>query len=165
MRPVKPGPGAAGVTLGPPGKIRPLRLLKSAERKEIRLPSTFRHFSKWLGVILALSLCLPAAPVWGQAPPEAQGRPALYDFGMGMCLSCVEMEKILHAVKSKYGDQLEVRLLYAAQDKNLFSQYKIIAVPTQVFLNAQGQEVDRHMGVFPEGELVKKLKALKFIKE
>jgi thioredoxin 1 len=129
------------------------------------LTLSFRHFFGWLGVILTLSLALAAAPVRGQTPPGAQGRPALYDFGMGRCLSCVEMEKILHAVQGKYGDQLQVRLLYAPQDKQLFSQYKIIAVPTQVFLNAQGQEVDRHMGVFPEGELVKKLKALKFINE
>jgi len=133
--------------------------------KERRVNISFRHFSGWIGIILASLLWLQAAAAWGQAPPAAKARPALYDFGMGMCFSCKQMEKILEAVKSKYGHQVEVRLLNVDQEKDLFKQYKIIAVPTQVFLDDQGKEVDRHLGLFPEAELVKKLKELKFIQD
>jgi len=126
---------------------------------------SFRNFPGILGVIIATLLGLAAASGGGQAPPAAQARPALYDFGMGMCVSCKDMEKILEGVKNRYGSQLEVRLVYVDQEKDLFRQYKIIAVPTQVFLDAAGKEVDRHLGLFPEAELIKKLKDLKFIKD
>ncbi len=34
------------------------------------------------------------------------------------------------------------------------------AIPTQVFLDAQGKEVDRHVGALSKEEVVKKLKEL-----
>jgi hypothetical protein len=50
------------------------------------------------------------------------------------------------------------------EEKPLFGQYKIVAIPTQVFLNAAGHEVDRHLGALTKEEVLKKLKALKFIR-
>lgn len=104
----------------------------------------------------ALSQSTAAAP--------AAAKPALWDFGMGMCAPCIQMEKVLAAIKGKYGDQIEVRLVMAEKEKPLFQQYKIMVVPTQVFLDASGKEVDRHMGFMPEEALVKKLQELNFIK-
>jgi thioredoxin 1 len=37
-------------------------------------------------------------------------------------------------------------------------------IPTQVFLDASGKEVFRHVGLYPEKDLLAKLKELKFIK-
>ncbi len=114
-----------------------------------------------LAVIVGFVFLCPGSPGWCQSG----GQPALYDFGMGICLSCKEMERILDSIKNKYGDQIEVRLVYVEQDKDLFTKHKIVAVPTQIFFDASGQEVDRHLGLFPEKELVQKLKDLKFIKK
>ena len=36
-------------------------------------------------------------------------------------------------------------------------------IPTQVFLDASGKVVDRHIGALPKEEVIKKLKELKFI--
>jgi hypothetical protein len=36
-------------------------------------------------------------------------------------------------------------------------------IPTQVFLNASGKEVDRHMGPLTKEEVLQKLKDLKLI--
>jgi len=127
---------------------------------------TRRGFLMIVACLICGVLCFtPGLPLGGPGIARGQGKPALYDFGMGMCLSCKEMEKILGAVKDKYGSQVEVRLLYADKEKEQFEKYKIIAVPTQVFLDASGTEVFRHMGLFPEAELVNKLKELKFIKD
>jgi len=73
------------------------------------------------------------------------------------------LEKVLAAIKSKYGDQIEVRLVMAETERELFQKFKIVAVPTQVFLDPSGQEVDRHLGFMDEDALIKKLKDLKFI--
>jgi thioredoxin 1 len=99
-----------------------------------------------------------------QSAAPAQGKPALYDFGRSMCIPCKEMEKILGSIKGKYGSQIEVRLVMAEKDEAMFKEYKIMLIPTQVFLDASGKEVFRHVGLYPENELVTKLKELNFIK-
>jgi|WetSurMetagenome_2_1015567.scaffolds.fasta_scaffold1524564_1 thioredoxin 1 len=116
-----------------------------------------------LGLVAGFLLVWGAMPSQAQGAAPAPGKPALYDFGRGMCIPCKEMEKVLSAVKSEYGDQVEVRLVLLEKNEDMFKQYKITAVPTQVFLNAEGKEVDRHIGASSKEEVVAKLKALKFI--
>jgi thioredoxin 1 len=50
------------------------------------------------------------------------------------------------------------------KSEDLFKQFKIMLVPTQVFLDASGKEVDRHVGALTKEQVVQKLKELKFIK-
>lgn len=116
-------------------------------------------------ILLALMVSLFFVCTTGTGWCQSGGKPALYDFGMGMCLPCKEMEQILGSIQNKYGNQIEVRLVYVEKDKGLFEKHKIVAVPTQIFLDASGKEVERHMGVYPEAQLVEKLKELKFIKD
>jgi thioredoxin 1 len=119
-------------------------------------------------VIGLVGLMAGALMVWqpGPAladPAPAQGKPALYEFGAGYCVSCKEMAKIMAELKSQLGNQLEVRMVYADKEKDLFQQYKIMLIPTQVFLDAAGHEVDRHIGPLSKEEVINKLKELKFI--
>jgi thioredoxin 1 len=74
------------------------------------------------------------------------------------------MAKIMAELKPQYSDQLEVRMVYVDKEKDLFQQYKIMLIPTQVFLDAAGKEVDRHVGAWSKEEVIKKLKDLKFIR-
>jgi thioredoxin 1 len=125
---------------------------------------SLRWLSTLLLVVVPGFIGWSTGPAWSQSQPPAKSRPAIYDFGSGRCLSCREMEKILDAVKGQYGQQVEVRLIYVDRDKDLARQYKVMLIPTQVFVDASGQEVFRHLGLFPKDELVKKLQELKFIK-
>jgi thioredoxin 1 len=119
---------------------------------------------RWLGLWFIVGLLfLLACPAWGESPPPAQSRPILYDFGSGRCYSCQQMEKILQAVKERYGSQVDIRLVYVEKDKDLARRYKVVLIPTQVFVDASGKEVFRHMGLFPQDKLVEKLQELKFI--
>jgi thioredoxin 1 len=120
-------------------------------------------FTGAITLLLVLSLLSLPHPCFSQTAAATPSRPALYDFGSGMCLSCQEMEKILADLKGRYGERLEVRLIYVDKDKDLTRQYGIMLIPTQVFLDASGKEVDRHVGLFPRDDLIKKLKELKFI--
>ncbi len=124
----------------------------------------WRHYVIGL-VCLAMGflvLCQPLpTQAQGAAPP--QGRPALYEFGARWCIPCKEMQQVMAELKQQYGDQMEVRMVYVDEQKPLFEQYKIMLIPTQVFMDAQGKEVDRHIGALPKEEVIKKLKDLKFI--
>ena len=103
-------------------------------------------------------------PTQAQGSAPAKGKPALYEFGAGYCVSCKEMAKIMAELTTSHSDQVEFRLVYVDKERPLFEQYKIVAIPTQVFLNAEGKEMDRHLGALPKEEVIKKLKELKFIR-
>jgi len=125
----------------------------------------------WRGILIGL-LCLAVGflVVWQAMPTQAQGstptkgKPALYEFGAHWCIPCREMQQVMAELKPRYGDQVELRMVYSDEERPLFEQYKIMLIPTQVFLDASGKEVDRHIGALPKEEVVKKLKELKFIK-
>jgi thioredoxin 1 len=106
-----------------------------------------------------------AATVWSQSSTSIpKARPALYEFGAGYCASCKEMEKVMAELKASYGDQVEFRMVYAGKEDDLFKQYKIILIPTQVFLDAAGKEVFRNMGALTKDQVLQKLRELKFIR-
>jgi len=125
----------------------------------------FNWFSPKI-VGLALLGLIVSHPVPGAAQNAGQSkvRPAIYEFGATYCVSCKEMAQIMKEITERYGDQLEVRMVYVDQGKDLFQQYKIMLIPTQVFLDAAGKEVDRHIGALPREEVIKRLKELKFIR-
>jgi thioredoxin 1 len=103
-------------------------------------------------------------PTQAQGAAPATGKPALYEFGAGYCVSCKEMAKIMAELTASHSDQVEFRLVYVDKEKPLFEQYKIMLIPTQVFLDASGKEVDRHIGALTKEEVLKKLKELNFIR-
>ena len=104
-----------------------------------------------------------AMPVQAQGSAAAKGKPAFYDFGAKYCIPCKEMQKVVAELKPQYGDQVEFRLIYSDEEMPLFKEYKIVAIPTQVFLDASGKVVDQHIGALSKEEVIKKLQELKFI--
>jgi thioredoxin 1 len=126
----------------------------------------FRH-----AVIGLACLAMGCLVVWQPAPALAQGaapapgKPALYEFGAGYCVSCKDMEKVMAELTTTHSDQMEFRMVYVDKEKPLFDQYKIMLIPTQVFLDATGKEVDRHIGALTKEEVLKKLQELKLIKK
>ena len=118
-----------------------------------------------LGFICLMGLLVlwQALPIQAQGSAAAKGKPALYEFGAKYCIPCKEMQKVMAELKPQYSDQVELRMVYSDEERPLFEQYKIVLIPTQVFLDASGKEVDRHIGALPKEEVIKKLKELKFI--
>ena len=124
-----------------------------------------RHY-----VIGLVCLAMGFLVVWQPLPTQAQGaapapgKPALYEFGAGYCVSCKDMEKVMAELTTTHSDQVDFRMVYVDKEKPLFDQYKIMLIPTQVFLDASGKEVERHIGALTKEEVLKKLKELKLIK-
>lgn len=116
-------------------------------------------------IVLLLSLLWLWVPLPGRGQGTARetAKPAILDFGRGLCANCKLMEQIMGKIKERYGDQVEVRFLYIDKDEPLFRQYRIVIVPAQVFLDASGKEVFRHTGIFPLELLEPRLRELKFI--
>ena len=91
--------------------------------------------------------------------------PKILEFDRKFCPICQASERVILAVKGRYPGQFDVEKLYIDEAEALFRRYKVAIVPTQVFLDAAGQEVGRHEGVFKPDALIQKLRDLKFIRD
>jgi thioredoxin 1 len=107
----------------------------------------------------------PGLPARAQTMQVTTGSPKLLEFDRKFCPICQASERVILAVKGRYPGQFEVEKLYIDEADAVFRRYKVAIVPTQVFLNAAGQEVARHEGVYNEGELIQKLRELQFIRD
>jgi thioredoxin 1 len=115
-----------------------------------------------LMIVIWLSPVLPAL-AQGPAPPQTP--PELLEFDRKYCPICKASELVILSVKDQYPGQFIVRKLYIDEDEYLFRRYRVVIVPTQIFIDPAGKEVYRHEGIFKKEELVRKLRELKFISD
>lgn len=82
------------------------------------------------------------------------------ELGSTRCIPCQKMQPVMKSVEQKYGDQVKIIFydVWTEAGAPYGKQYNIEAIPTQVFLDENGREFFRHVGYFPEEELVKVLK-------
>jgi thioredoxin 1 len=81
------------------------------------------------------------------------------ELGSVRCIPCQQMQPVMKSVEEKYGSQVKVVFhdVWTEAGAPYAQKYGIEAIPTQVFLDENGQEYFRHVGFFPEEELVKVL--------
>jgi thioredoxin 1 len=82
------------------------------------------------------------------------------ELGSTRCIPCQQMQPVMKLVEEKYGSQVKVVFhdVWTEAGAPFGKQYNIEAIPTQIFLDKNGKEFFRHVGYFPEEELVKVLK-------
>ena len=63
----------------------------------------------------------------------------------------------MKAVEEKYGDQVKIVFhdVWKAEEKPYAQKYGIKLIPTQVFIDENGNEFHRHEGFYPEEEIDK----------
>lgn len=108
---------------------------------------------------LSLAANLPSASLAAITAALASGRPTLVDFGSNSCASCKEMAPFLSELDKEYRNRANVLFVDVRTAEKTASAYRVQMIPTQVFFNAQGKEVKRHIGFLPKQELLKELKA------
>jgi len=81
------------------------------------------------------------------------------ELGSVRCIPCQQMQPIMKSIEQKYGTQVKVVFhdVWTEAGAPYAKQYGIEAIPTQVFLDKDGKEYFRHVGFFPEEELIKVL--------
>lgn len=81
------------------------------------------------------------------------------ELGSVRCIPCQQMQPIMKSIRDKYPTQVDVVFhdVWTEAGAPYAKQYGIEAIPTQVFLDKDGKEYYRHVGYFPEEELVKVL--------
>ena len=100
----------------------------------------------------------PAAAT--NAPPQTKALPKLLDLGAGKCIPCKMMAPILEEMKKEYAGKLEVEFIDVWKNPDAGKQYKIEVIPTQIFYDATGKELFRHIGFFAKEDILAKWKEL-----
>ncbi len=115
-----------------------------------------------LFLIAFLILFLPIS-FWAQEkeedtqPPKKNAKITFVELGSVNCIPCKKMQPIMDSIEEKYGDQIEVIFydVWKTEGKPYASKYGIRLIPTQVFLDKNGNEFHRHEGFYPEKEIDK----------
>ncbi|RMG83268.1 MAG: thioredoxin, partial [Bacteroidetes bacterium] len=84
--------------------------------------------------------------------------PKLIDFGAERCRACKRMAPILEELKKNYSDKFQTEFVDVWIRKNLpkARKYKIEMIPTQIFLDANGKELWRHVGFISKEDILKR---------
>ena len=90
------------------------------------------------------------------ANPNFEKLPLMLELGSTTCVPCEMMEKVLDSLREKYSGQLDVEFLDVTVNRDAGLKYKIQLIPTQIFFDADGKEIFRHEGFFPEKDIVAK---------
>jgi thioredoxin 1 len=77
------------------------------------------------------------------------------ELGSVNCVPCKMMQPIMEQVEIDYRDKVDVVFhdVWTEAGEPYAAKYKINAIPTQIFLDKQGNEYFRHVGFFPQDEL------------
>jgi thioredoxin 1 len=80
------------------------------------------------------------------------------ELGADRCIPCKAMQPIMKEIAETYADKIQVVFYDVWKDPEPGRKYKIQLIPTQVFIDQKGNEIFRHVGLFPKDEILKMLK-------
>jgi thioredoxin 1 len=94
------------------------------------------------------------------AAPAAAKLPKLLDLGADRCVPCKMMAPILAEFQRDYADQFVTEFIDVWKNPDAGKQYGIRAIPTQIFYDAEGNELFRHEGFYGREDMLNKWKDL-----
>lgn len=94
------------------------------------------------------STATSAAQSSGAAP-----KVTFLELGANSCVPCKEMKPVMKGIEQAFGDQVEVIFYDVWDDPAPANEYGIQMVPTQIFLDENGEEFHRHTGFYPQADI------------
>lgn len=87
------------------------------------------------------------------------GKPTVIDLGARTCIPCKKMAPILEGLSKEYKGKANVLFIDMREDNAAGDRFKVRMIPTQIFFDAKGKEVNRHIGFMDKAAILKDLKA------
>ena len=81
------------------------------------------------------------------------------ELGADRCIPCKAMQPIMLEIAKEYKGQIQVVFYDVWKDPKPAKKYGIKMIPTQIFIDKNGDEIFRHVGFYPKEEIIKALKA------
>ena len=130
------------------------------------MPRLRRRRAGLLVLALAVALAAALAACGGEAEeagtsgaesPSGGGGAApkvtFIELGADSCVPCKEMQPVMRAIEQTFGDQVEVIFYDVWDDPAPANEYGVQMIPTQVFLDEDGEEFHRHTGFYPQADI------------
>jgi thioredoxin 1 len=89
----------------------------------------------------------------------SSGKPTVIDLGARTCIPCKKMAPILESLSTEYRGKASVLFIDVHENNAAAERFKIRMIPTQIFFDAKGNEVKRHVGAMEKIDIVKEMKA------
>jgi thioredoxin 1 len=80
------------------------------------------------------------------------------ELGADRCIPCKAMQPVMREISQKYKGTIQVVFYDVWKTPKYAKDYGIKMIPTQVFIDKNGDEIFRHVGFFAKDEIIKMLK-------
>jgi len=93
-------------------------------------------------------------------PDKQEIKVTFIELGSVKCIPCKMMQPVIEEIEEEYAGQVKVIFydVWTPEGQPYAKQYGIQGIPTQVFLDKDGNEFHRHIGYYPKEEIEKVLK-------
>jgi thioredoxin 1 len=113
-------------------------------------------------LLLALSVTAACAELLSASDAVANqaltsGKPSVIDLGARTCIPCKQMAPILEELAASYRGVANVLFIDVREDSAAAKRFAIQMIPTQIFFDAKGKEVSRHIGFMDRDGIIKGL--------
>ena len=81
------------------------------------------------------------------------------ELGADRCIPCKAMQPVMLEIAKEYKGQIQVIFYDVWKNPKPAKKYGIKMIPTQIFIDKNGDEIFRHVGFYPKEEIIKALKA------
>lgn len=123
----------------------------------MKMPVTVFAIIMMLAVTASAELTSATAKVVNQA--LSSGKPTIIDFGLRTCNVCKKMAPSLESLASEYRGRAHILFVDVRADQSIAEKFRVQMLPTQIFINAQGKEVQRHTGFMDKEGIIDGLKS------
>jgi len=123
--------------------------------------------AKWLILVGLLLICYTVAPTpasesnpVGIPHVPVPGMVTMVDLGANKCIPCKMMAPIMEKMEKKYAGKAAIVFIDVWENREQAGRFGIRAIPTQIFYDASGKEISRHVGFMSEEDIIKTLSQL-----
>ena len=151
-----PGPPAAAIPAAratPTAGIQPAAPEVQGEAKQAPTPAPGPTASP-------VPAAAPVTPTEQAATVATLAKPRILELGSMRCQACLEMAKVLDALRASQGAKLQVDFIDVFEEPAATDRYKISLIPTQILFDAAGKEIFRHTGYFAHDGILAKFRNL-----
>lgn len=92
--------------------------------------------------------------------PGLSGRVTMIDLGASECVPCKMMAPFLEELEKEYAGIADIVFIDIWKNPAEGRNYRIQAIPTQIFFDGDGKEVSRHVGFMDKQQIIEKLTGL-----
>ncbi|MCX5853639.1 MAG: thioredoxin family protein [Deltaproteobacteria bacterium] len=89
-----------------------------------------------------------------------KGMVTMVDLGAASCVPCKMMAPILDKLEKRYQAKAAVVFIDLRYNQEAAQQFRVQAIPTQIFFDKDGREINRHIGYMNEEAIVAQLKSM-----